>query len=128
MALHYIFHRYYEHGNKCVRMLAQALLKCHTFSSYPLLLDTWYSIHSKIASLFRNYYAALYKLNINATPTEGAQKQRRIASYFSFSGFPNLSSKQQPDLELPISPAELWATVRSLPNGKSQIVSQKLTT
>lgn len=74
---------------------------------------------SRIASVFRDYYAALYDLDSNASPTDLAQKQTHIEAYLSSSGFLILSPVQLADLELPISPAELLATVCSLPNRKS---------
>lgn len=68
----------------------------------------------KIASMFRDYYAALYNLDPNVSPADIAQKQARIEAYLSSSGLPNLTLEQQAAIEVPISQMEL-ATVKSLP-------------
>lgn len=64
----YVSHKYYEHRNKCGRMLVRAIRKkrAQTYvhklrsSSGEMVFQS-----SKIASGFCNYYAELYNLDTN---------------------------------------------------------------
>lgn len=118
--LRFAAHKYYECGNKCGRMLARALLKLCT-SVHNLQSPMGKPVHhtSKIASMFYDYYAALYNLDSACCHRDIANKQSCIKAYLSSSGLPNLSPEQQADIEITISTIELLATVKSLPNGKS---------
>lgn len=76
------------HGNKCGRMMARVLGKHHA-STYvrklhsPLGAVVQHTL--KIASLFREYYVALYNVDSASSPIDVACKQSRIEAYLSSS-------------------------------------------
>lgn len=62
----HLSHKYYEHGNKCGRMLARAIRKKHAQTYIQKLCSPSGEVSiqsSKIASGFQDYYARLYNLH-----------------------------------------------------------------
>lgn len=120
--LRYMLHKYYEQGNKCDRMLARALWRKRVLMHVHKLHlpSNELSVRSsQIASGLRDYYATLYNLNQTQPPNAQAAKLAAIREYMSTSGLPLLTDEQCSTLESPITPTEIEATVKSLPNGRS---------
>lgn len=104
--LRYLSHKYYEYGNKCGKMLARALQKRRIASHICTLQSPGgeATLHSSgIASLFWDYYTELYNLDKIVSPTEQTSKLRAISDYLASAGLPSLMSKQQLDLQPPIT-------------------------
>lgn len=79
--LRYVSHKFYEYGYKCGKLLARALRrqralahihKIHTASGSPVIYP------SKIAVVFRDYYAQLYYLPSTFSGKTTDQKAERI--------------------------------------------------
>lgn len=82
--LRHVYHRFFEFGNKCGRLLARAL-KCQCASGHVHKLTIAAgpsAVHSsKIANAFREYYAQLYHLPDTLPGYVEPQKVERILQY-----------------------------------------------
>uniref|UniRef100_A0A3Q3H395 Reverse transcriptase domain-containing protein n=2 Tax=Kryptolebias marmoratus TaxID=37003 RepID=A0A3Q3H395_KRYMA len=109
----YTKQKYYEFGNKPSRMLSH-LLKNQNNSRLINMIRTQnedVSYDPKIInSTFRDFYTSLYNTDM-ADPED-------ITSYLSNISLPSVTGEDRAFLDAAITPEEVWAAIKSMPNGK----------
>lgn len=113
---------FYEHSDKCGKLLARFLRaqQAHTF--IPELLDKQGTkVHEteKLADIFRQYYTSLYNLPKSHSFEEEPSRKRAIQDYISRSGLLHIPEEDLADLDRPISAEEVTVAIAELKSGKA---------
>ena len=108
----------YESGNKCGRMLAQAI-RTQNMASYIPHIVTWegkkVSVPQQISQEFKSFYSNLYNL-----PSTHADINPDLTStYLEASCMPTLTTDMRETLEEPITLSEIQAALKSAKPGKA---------
>lgn len=90
----FVSHRFYEFGNKFVRLLARALKRGASGRVHKLQTPVGPQtvLSSKIADFFKEYYAQLYQLPPTLTGHSPLQKSECISKYLEEALAPQLST------------------------------------
>lgn len=97
---------FYEHSDKCGKLLVHALKGQQARTFVPELLDesrTKAHTTEEIAEIFRKYYTALYN---PMSEMENSSKRGAIQEYIQKSGLPRLSEEDLAALEEPLMAEE----------------------
>lgn len=97
---------FYEHSNKCGKLLAHALRAQQTYTFVPELIDeTQQKVHAteEIADIFQKYCISLYNFPCHESDTKDSNRVTAIQAYLQNSGLPRLLDEDLTSLEEPIS-------------------------
>lgn len=100
---------FYEHSDKCGKLLAWALRAQQARTFVPELLDEGNAkAHAteRIADIFRQYYASLY--NLPQSTREVSSRRLAIREYLQRSGVPRISDDDLTNLDEPLSLQRKW--------------------
>lgn len=113
-------HRFYEHGNKCGKLLARQLKKQQEISHvHSIRANNKQIIDTKsIAKEFEHFYRGLYNIHSNSLRLEEGDKIGGIRDYIKESKLPPLPSEAVERLEELITVEEIKKSDRKLANGE----------
>uniref|UniRef100_A0A803KEP9 Reverse transcriptase domain-containing protein n=1 Tax=Xenopus tropicalis TaxID=8364 RepID=A0A803KEP9_XENTR len=111
---------FFEHGNKCGRLLASALKK-KQLQNHITQLKTptgqMVTTTKDIAEIFRQYYIKLYQLPTNTQRSH--DRLHACKAYIHKTNIPKLSLEQQTLLDTPITKEEILLAIKSSKSGKA---------
>uniref|UniRef100_A0A8C5LQH7 Reverse transcriptase domain-containing protein n=1 Tax=Leptobrachium leishanense TaxID=445787 RepID=A0A8C5LQH7_9ANUR len=116
----YVKRLFFEHGNKCGRLLARALRKKRSSSYISRITDksgTKVTLPTAMLSVFREHFRSLY--NLDATTSTNAPLSQKIENYLRLHIKCKLPLTGRRLLESPISEEELLTAVKETPSGKA---------
>lgn len=114
---------FYEHSNKCGRILARCIRARKTNLAVQCIKDSQGTIFSStpdIARQFEKYYSDLYNLNTTLSGPENTTNRAQIINSFLEKHCPRKLSPDEANLlDRPLSELELHQAVKQLKTGKS---------
>lgn len=114
-------HRFYEHGNKCGKLLARQLKKQEEMSHvHNIRIGNKQIIDTKsIAMEFEQFYKGLYNIQPNSSGLEEGIQVEEIRNYIKESALSPLTLEVVERLEEQITVEEIKNAIKNLPMGKS---------
>lgn len=113
-------HTFYEHSNKCGKLLARALQAQQARTFIPELLDehnTTAHATEKIADIFQQYYVSLYNLSHPTSAMEESSRMVAIQEYIQHSGLPCISDEDLTNLDKPLTAEEVALAIAHMKPG-----------
>uniref|UniRef100_A0A803JEZ2 Reverse transcriptase domain-containing protein n=1 Tax=Xenopus tropicalis TaxID=8364 RepID=A0A803JEZ2_XENTR len=114
---------FFEHGNKCGRLLAAALKKKQLRNHITKIRSTEGSTaetSSEIAEVFRKYYTKLYQLPDSKLPHDkDSYKKQLCNSYIQDSKIPRIPHEAKTILDSPMTTEEFLFAIKNAKSGKA---------
>lgn len=111
---------FYEYGDKCGRLLANALRAKRSQTYVPALLTSLGSkVHTSpdMAETFSNFYSKLYNLDSTSEPTSHTLTD--VRTYLEETNLPTLTVEEREALSQPISAEEFASAITDTQSGKA---------